>query len=181
MPTAVYAPPAAFAAISLLLGFVVLFSSRERIWLRVIAFCALIAALPMLWQTSLGLPRPADLDLTKPSGTVVSYVVDEPKSIFVWLVPDSGNPPRAYSFSFEARKALQLQKAFADARKQGTGVRMDPGGGRKPGGRAGSDGDLDQSHPDAGRSGDRATGGPDFYPVPQRADPLKTDMRADNE
>jgi hypothetical protein len=35
MPTAVYASPAVFGVISLLLGFVVLFSSRERNWLRV--------------------------------------------------------------------------------------------------------------------------------------------------
>jgi len=123
MPTAVYASPAIFAIISLLLGAVVLFSSRERNWLRVMAFCALVAALPMLWQASLGLPRPTDLELGKPSGTVVSYVVDEPKSILVWLVPDGSNLPRAYAFSFESRKALQLQKAFADARQQGNAER----------------------------------------------------------
>src|ERR1700761_6704285 len=122
-----YAPPAVFGAISLLLGCVVLYSSSERTWLRVTAFCALLVALPMLWQTSLGLPRPADLDLAKPSGTVVSYVVDEPRSIFVWLVPDGGKLPRAYSFSFKVGKALQLQKAFKDARQQGSAVRMGAG------------------------------------------------------
>src|ERR1017187_10439218 len=100
MPTAVYASPAVFAAISLLLGSLVLFSSRERTWLRVIAFCALIAALPALWQTIPCLPRPADLDFAKPSGTVVSYVVDEPKSLFVWLVLDDGNPRSTHSFAF---------------------------------------------------------------------------------
>jgi hypothetical protein len=156
MPTAVYASPALFGAISLLLGSVVLISSLDRTWLRVIAFCALIAALPMLWQTSLGLPRPAELDFAKPSGTVVSYVVDEPKSIFAWLVPDTGNPPCASSFSFEATKALQLRKAFADARKQGSEVRVESGGSRK-------------------------TGGPDFYPVPLRAETLQAGTRADNE
>jgi hypothetical protein len=181
MPTAVYASPAVFAAISLLLGSVVLFSSRERTWLRVLAFCGLIAALPVLWQTSLGLPRPTDLDLAKPSGTVVSYVVDEPKSIFVWLVPDGGNPPRAYSFSFEAAKALQLQTAFANARKQGSEVRMELGGRRKTASVADSGNNVDQGSADAGQSGDRTTGGPDFYPVPQRADPLKTGTRPDNE
>src|SRR5271167_4661515 len=106
MPWALYAPPALFGAISLLLGCAVLFSSRERTWLRVMAFCVLLVTLPMLWQTSLGLPRPADLDLGKPSGTAVSYVVDEPKSIFVWLVPDGGAVPRAFSFSFESGKAI---------------------------------------------------------------------------
>jgi hypothetical protein len=182
MPTAVYASPAVFGVISLLLGAVVLFSSRERTWLRVMAFCALLAALPMLWQTSLGLPRPIDLDLGKPSGTVVSYVVDEPKSILVWLVPDGSNLPRAYAFSFESKKALQLQKAFADARQQGNAVRMEPGGGSgKSGVPADSRDNPGGSRADASSSSDRTADGPDFYPAPQRASPLKADTRADTE
>ena len=140
-----------------------------------------MAALPILWQTSLGFPRPADLDLGKPSGTVVSYVVDEPKSIFVWLVPDGANLPRAYSFSFETRKALQLQKAFADARQHGSEVRMEPGGSSKSGSLADSGGNPDQGRADASRSSDRTTDGPDFYPAPQRANPLKADTRANAE
>jgi hypothetical protein len=181
MPAAVYASPLVFGTISLILGSVVLFSSRERNWLRVMAFCALVAALPMLWQASLGLPRPTDLDLGKPSGTVVSYVVDEPKSILVWLVPDGGTLPRAYSFSFETRKALQLQKAFADARQHGSEVRMEPGGRDKFSGLTDSRGEPHQGGADQSRSSDRMTGGPDFYPVPQRANPLKTDTRANAE
>ena len=179
MPTAVYASPAVFGVISLLLGAVVLFSSRERTWLRVLAFCALLTALPTLWQTSLGLPRPTSLDLGKPSGTVVSYVVDEPKSIFVWLMPDDSNLPRAYSFSFQTKSALQLQKAFADARQQGNAVRMEPGGARgKPGGSVGPAG---QSRADTSDSSDRTADGPDFYPVPQRANALKADTRVNAE
>jgi hypothetical protein len=42
MPAAAYASPLVFGTISLLLGSVVLFSSRERNWLRVVAFCALV-------------------------------------------------------------------------------------------------------------------------------------------
>jgi hypothetical protein len=166
----------------LLLGAVVLFSSRERTWIRVVAFCALLAALPMLWQTSLGLPRPIDLELGKPSGTVVSYVVDEPKSILVWLVPDGSNLPRAYAFSFESRKALQLQKAFADARQQGNAVRMDPGGGsNKSGGLTDAHGNPGESRADASSASDRTTDGPDFYPAPQRASPLKADTTFSTE
>jgi hypothetical protein len=178
MPTAVYAAPAVFGGISLILGCVMLFSSHERNWIRVMAFCCLVAALPMLWQASLGFPRPTDLDLGKPSGTVVSYVVDEPKSIFVWLVPDGGKLPRAYSFSFETRKALQLQKAFADARQHGSEVRMEPAGSNKSGSLSDARG---QSRADALDAGDRTANGPDFYPVPQRADPLKAETRASTE
>ena len=182
MPTAVYAPAAVFGVTSLLLGTVLLFSSRERYWLRVSAFCALLVALPMLWQTSLGLPRPTDLDLGKPSGTVVSYVVDEPKSILVWLVPDGSNLPRAYSFSFETKKALQLPKAFADARHLGNAVRMEPGRGHgKSGCLAASRDNPGESRTEVSSSSDRTTDGPDFYPTPQRADPLKADTRANTE
>ena len=178
MPTAVYAAPVVFGVISLILGCVMLFSSHERNWIRVMAFCCLVAALPMLWQASLGFPRPTDLDLGKPSGTVVSYVVDEPKSIFVWLVPDGSKLPRAYSFSFETRKALQLQKAFADARQHGSEVRMEPGGGNKSSSLSDARG---QSRADASGVSDRTANGPDFYPVPQRADPLKAETRTSTE
>jgi hypothetical protein len=181
MPMAVYAPPAVFGAMSLLFGCVVLYSSHDRTWIRVSAFCALLVALPMLWQTSLGLPRPADLDLAKPSGTVVSYVVDEPKSIFVWLVPDGGNLPRAYSFSFETRKALQLQKAFADARQQGSEVRMKPGGSNKSSSMPDARDNSRQSRADASSLSDRTTDGPDFYPAPQPTNPLKAGTRATTE
>jgi hypothetical protein len=177
-----YAPPAVFGVISLLLGSVVLFSSRERNWLRVMAFCALLAALPMLWQTSLGLPRPADLDLGKPSGTIVNYVVDEPKSVLTWLVPDGGNPPRACSFSFENKKAFQFQKAFADARQMGNTVRMGSGNGPGKSGRlADARGNPGGCGADAPGSSDRTADGPDFYPAPQRADPLKADSRTNTE
>lgn len=179
MPMAAYASPAVFGAISLLLGAVVLFSSQERTWLRVAAFCALLVALPMLWQSSLGLPRPTELDLADPSGTVVSYVVDEPKAILVWLVPDGSNLPRAYSLAFETSRALQLQKAFADARHQGSEVRMEPGVGRnKAGGHGESDRAPGQVRTDASDGRDQAADGPDFYPAPQRANPLKADTVA---
>jgi hypothetical protein len=181
MPTAEWAPPAVFGAMSLLLGSAMLFSSLDRHWLRVLAFCALLAALPILWQTSLGLPRPVDLDLGKPSGTVVSYVVDEPKSIFVWLVPDGGSLPRAYSFSFETRKALQLQKAFENARQRGGEVRMEPSQGGKAGGLADAGSKSGQSGADGSRSSDQTSDGPNFYPAPQRANRLKADTRADAE
>jgi hypothetical protein len=178
MPTAVYAAPVVFGVISLMLGCVMLFSSHERNWIRVMAFCCLVAALPLLWQASLGFPRPADLDLGKPSGTMVSYLVDEPRSIFVWLVPDGSKLPRAYSFSFEIRKALQLQKAFADARQQGSEVRMEPGGSSKSGSLSDARG---QSRADASGGSGRTANGPDFYPVPQRADPLKAETRTRTE
>jgi hypothetical protein len=181
MPTAVYAAPAVFGVISLLLGCVMLFSSHERNWIRVMAFCCLLAALPLLWQASLGFPRPTDLDLAKPSGTVVSYVVDEPKSIFVWLVPDGSKLPRAYSFPFEASKALQLQRAFADARQRGGEIRMEPGGSNKSGSLSDARGNPGQGSADASRASDRTVDDPDFYPVPQRADPLKSETRTSTE
>jgi hypothetical protein len=181
MPTAVYAAPAVFGVISLLLGCVMLFSSHERNWIRVMAFCCLLAALPMLWQTSLGFPRPTGLVLGKPLGTVVSYVVDEPKSIFVWLVPDGSKLPRVYSFSFEARTALQLQSAFADARQRGSEVRMEPGGSNKSGSLSDARDSPGQSRADATGASDRTADGPDFYPVPQRADPLKVETRASTD
>jgi hypothetical protein len=164
MPTAAYASPAVSGVVSLLQGSAVLCSSRGRDWLHIMAFCVPVAALPILWQTSLGLPRPTDLELGKPSGTVVSYRVDESKPVLAWLLPDGSKLPRADSFSFEIRKA------FADTRQQRNAVHTDSGAeSGKSGSLSGVRANPGGTRGNASGSSNRTTDYPNFYSMPQRA------------
>jgi len=175
MPSAIYASPAVFGVIAVLLGGAMLFSHRMSVWSQIAVFCALLAALPMLWQSSLGLPRPTMLDPHDPHGTVVSYVIDEPNSILIWLIPDGSSLPRAYALRFNASQAMQLQHAFETAKKSGAPVRMGKGEDKQGQGGSG-DGERKTGALSRGAVGtdDRATEASMFYPESQRADPLKT-------
>jgi hypothetical protein len=182
MPSAIYASPAVFGVIAVLLGGAMLFSHRISVWSQIAVFCALLCALPMLWQSSLGLPRPTMLDPHAPHGRVVSYVIDEPNSILLWLVPDGSSLPRSYALRFSASQAMQLQHAFEAAKKSGSPVRMG-----KPGekGGQGNPGDGERQSGSQGQgamgSDDRATEASMFYPESQRADPLKTATRVSGD
>jgi hypothetical protein len=180
MPSALYVSPAVFGAIAVLLGAVILFSQRISHWVRVSVFCILLCALPMLWQSSLGLPRPTMLEPHDPRGTVVSYVVDEPNAILLWLVPDGSSMPRSYALPFDSKQAMQLQDAFETAKKNGTQVRMGKGGDKA--GQGTKDG-KDDGALSRGPTGtdDRTSEARMFYPEPQRADPLKTDTRVSGD
>jgi hypothetical protein len=182
MPSAIYASPAVFGVIAVLLGGAMLFSHRISVWSQIAVFCALLCALPMLWQSSLGLPRPTMLDPHDPHGTVVSYVVDEPNSILLWLIPDGSSLPRSYALRFNATQAMQLQHAFETAKKNGAPVRMGKAGDKGGQGEAG-DGERKSGALSGGAIGtdDRATEATMFYPASQRADPLKTATRVSGD
>jgi hypothetical protein len=186
MLSAIYVSPAVFAVAAVLLGSVVLFFHRIHAWVRVSAFCALLFVLLMLWQSSLGLPRPTMLELHDPQGTVVSYVVNEPDAILVWLVADGSSVPRSYALPFDTKEAMQLQQAFEAAKKNGLPVRMGNGG-AKAGQRAKGeqDGAGTQNGEALSQRGagtdDRTSEAPMFYTAAQRADPLKADTRVNGD
>jgi hypothetical protein len=134
----------------------------------------------MLWQSSLGLPRPTMLEPHYPQGTVVSYVVDEPDAILLWLVPDGSSMPRSYALPFDNKQALQLQHAFEIAKKSGTQVRMGKGGGKAGQGTEDGKGGGAVTRAATGTD-DRTSEAAVFYPEPQRADPLKADTRVSGD
>jgi hypothetical protein len=187
MPSALYVTPAVVGLVAILLGGAILFFDRIYPWVRVSVFCTLLCALSMVWQSSLGLPRPTMLEPREPQGTVVSYVVDEPRTILVWLVADGSSMPRSYALPFDIKRAMQLQLAFETAKKNGSLVRMGPGGDEE-GQPARGDQDRQGNQPGRTPSGrpttaadDRANEAPVFYPEPQRADPLKSDTRVNGD
>jgi hypothetical protein len=77
--------------------------------LRAGAFAGLIASTLALWYSSLGLPRPGYLPI--PSGIVLSYRLDEPKAIYLWLLPDDSVQPLAFQLPWRDDVATNLVDA----------------------------------------------------------------------
>ena len=86
-------------------------------WVRAASFSLTVGLAAALWQTSLGRPRPPLLDA--PTGTVVSFRFDEPRAIYVWMLPPGERTPTAFALPWSERQAAQLQEAAEQARRQG--------------------------------------------------------------
>ncbi len=105
----------------------------------------------------LGRPKPAALVLTPFSpadATVVSAHLREPEAIYVWLLFDEQQVPRAYSMPWDLETARELTEGMQDAEARGTTVRMR-----------------------AGMRRDRDPDEPLFYVAPQDALPPKMEAR----
>lgn len=81
-----------FAVVSVTVGLVSIHAKPAA--LRTAAFAVLIGSTIGLWYFSLGLPRPEYAHV--PNGTVLSYSLDEPKAIYLWLMPDGSAEPLAF-------------------------------------------------------------------------------------
>jgi hypothetical protein len=86
-------------------------------WVRAVSFCATLALAGALWQISLGRPRPPMFDT--PTGTVVGYRFDEPRAIYLWMLPPGQSAPTAFALPWSEHQAAQLQEAAEQARRQG--------------------------------------------------------------
>jgi hypothetical protein len=86
-------------------------------WVRAGSFCLTVGLAAALWQTSLGRPRPPLFDV--PNGTVVSFRFDEPRAIYLWMLPSGQHTPTAFALPWSERQAAQLQQAAEQAHKEG--------------------------------------------------------------
>lgn len=120
--------------------------------LRAGAYVGLVAALCALWWTALGHPRPALFGV--PKGTIVSYALNEPKSIDVMVKPKGGGQPVLWALPWNEADAAALQQAARAAKAAGRRLEM----GRRGSGRNG------YPHHQAG---------PVFYPAPTAQLPEK--------
>ena len=109
------AVPILFALFAFTLGICTL--TVRHAWARASTFCLAVALAAVIWQTSLGRPRPPLFD--SPAGTVVSYRFDEPHAIYLWMLPPGEHAPTAFALPWSERQASQLQQAAEQARKQG--------------------------------------------------------------
>lgn len=102
-------------------------------WVRAGSFCLTVALAAVLWQTSLGRPRPPVFDT--PSGTVVSFRFDEPHAIYLWMLPTGARTPTAFALPWSERQAAQIQQAAEQAKQAGEPLQAQRNG--RPAGPAG--------------------------------------------
>jgi hypothetical protein len=102
-----------FAVLSLTVGLISINGRSPA--LRAGSYAGLVAGLLLFWYASLGLPRPEYVRV--PHGTVLGYRLDEPKAIYVWLVPDGGAQPLSLQLPWRNDVAGDLVDA---ARRRGS-------------------------------------------------------------
>jgi hypothetical protein len=107
--------PVLFALLAVTVGACAI--SARGPWVRAAAFSVSLGVSAALWQLSLGLPRP--VLLAAPTGTVVSYHLDEPRAIYLWVTPPRGTVPASLKLPWSERQAAQLQEAAEQAKKRG--------------------------------------------------------------
>jgi hypothetical protein len=93
-----------FAIASLVVGLVAIYGRSA--WMRTAGYAGLIAAVLVLWFAAMGLPRPAYLPV--PNGTILSYSLDEPRAIYLWLVPEGSTQPLALKLPWHEDVASNL-------------------------------------------------------------------------
>ncbi len=113
---------ALFAAAALMTGAASLFAARP--WLKAGAYCALVIAMGAMWWASLGRPRPILPLLGIPAGTIAAFSLDEPRAIYVWLMPPGARVPVALALPWNERDAAALHHAMRAAQRLGTRVKM---------------------------------------------------------
>ncbi len=86
-------------------------------WVRALSFVITLGLAGALWQTSLGRPRPPTFAV--PTGTVVGYRFDEPRAIYLWMLPPGETAPTAFALPWSEKKAAELQEAAEQARRKG--------------------------------------------------------------
>ncbi len=122
--------PALFGLLAVTVGACAI--SARGAWARATAFSVSLGLSAALWQFSLGQPRP--VLLSPPTGTVLSYHLDEPRAIYLWVTPPGSSVPAAYALPWSESQAAELQAAAEQAKKQGQPLQV---GRRQNGGRPG--------------------------------------------
>ena len=112
-----------FAGLSLLVGIVSIYGRSPA--LRAASYASLVAGMLLLWYCSMGLPRPQYLQV--PHGTVLGYRLDEPKAIYLWLVPDGDAQPLALELPWRNDIARNLVEAAGSRGNPGDRIKMKNG------------------------------------------------------
>ncbi len=116
-----------FAGVAVALGAYLIL--RHPSWGSVGPFIGLLVAVVMAVICSLGLPRPG-CNLTKES-TVVAYVLDEGRAIYLWLQTDAA--PLSCELPWSEKQAAQIHDAGEAAKVQGVALKIKGKGKGKPG------------------------------------------------
>ncbi|MGH7660810.1 MAG: hypothetical protein ACRENA_07850 [Vulcanimicrobiaceae bacterium] len=107
-------------ALSLVAGLVSIYGKSSA--LRAGAFAVLVVGMFVLWYASTGVPRLQYLHV--PRGTVLSFRLDEPKAIYLWLVPDGDVRPIALELPWRNDVAGNLADAARERGQSGDVLKM---------------------------------------------------------
>lgn len=114
---------AIFAALSALVGLISIYGRSAS--LRAASFGGLVLGMLLLWYASLGIPRPQYLHV--PHGTVLSFHLDEPNAIYLWLLPDGSARPLALELPWQKDVAGNLVDASERRANQGDRIKIRDG------------------------------------------------------
>ena len=109
-----------FAVLSIGAGLIAMYGRSG--WLRAGTYAGLLVGMGLLWFTSMGLPRPTYLHV--PNGTVLSYRLDEPNAIYLWLVPEGSAQPLALQLPWHDDVAGNLVDAARRRANDGDMLKM---------------------------------------------------------
>lgn len=116
---------AIFAALALAVGLVSIYARSATV--RAGGFAGFVAGILLLWYTALGLPRPQYLHV--PHGTVLGYHLDQPKAIYLWLMPDGSAQPLALQLPWQQDVASNLVDAAKHRGSAGDRIKIKNGNG----------------------------------------------------
>lgn len=104
--------------------------SRHRTTVKLGALAGLLCFLPIgyaAYADLLSRPKPVGLEWwhrNAEEATVIGQQLREGEGLFLWLQFSADPEPRAYVLPWDGKLAEQLQTAWEEAQKNGTGVRM---------------------------------------------------------
>lgn len=102
----------------------------RKVWIKVCAVATVALFLPTTHVSLvalLGRPKPIRIEWAQrnaPHATVLSAHLQEGKAIYLWLMLEGQEEPRAYVLPWDSRQARRLHQARREARENGTKVEM---------------------------------------------------------
>lgn len=114
--------PLFVALVAVIAGMVAI--SKACLSIRAIAYVNLVGCIFLLWQSSLGKPRPVGWNAGI-SGRVVAYQLEEPVAILVWIVPNGELEPIYIKLPWRRNKAQKLVAAAAAAKANHSAIMAD--------------------------------------------------------
>jgi hypothetical protein len=114
-----------FAALAVLIGLVSIYGRTAT--MRAAGFAGFVVGILLLWYAALGLPRPQYLHV--PHGTVLGYQLDQPRAIYLWLMPDGSAQPLALQLPWREDVASNLVDVARHRGEGGDSLKMKTGRG----------------------------------------------------
>jgi hypothetical protein len=103
--------PIVYIALALALGFFVI--NYRSLFLRLTSYAILVVTLVAIWQSCLGLPRYTEVQVFDIKGKILSYQLDEPNAIYIWVLQKDEVAPVSLQLKWSTETAQKMQDATA--------------------------------------------------------------------